>query len=105
LIQEKFVIHFIIQTIFFSVGDTAALGPRKFCNQYNPHAPEFSYINPVPVIGLPNTRDRHYDAGPGQISASTYPSDEIPMYKFMLTKEEEEKEEEKKKNNDNEKNT
>jgi len=37
--------------------------------------------------------DCHFE-GPGQTSASTYTSDEIPMFKFMLTKEEEEEEEE-----------
>jgi len=36
--------------------------------------------------------DRHFYADPGQTSASTYTSDEIPTYKFMLTKEEEEEE-------------
>jgi len=47
-------------------------------------------------LGTSKMTDRHYDAGPEQTSASTYTSDEIPTYKFILTKEEEEEEERRK---------
>jgi len=42
--------------------------------------------------------DRHYYGDPRQTTASTYTSDEIPMYKFLLTKQEEEEEERRKHN-------
>jgi len=45
--------------------------------------------------------DRHYYGGRGPTFASTYTSDEIPMFKFMLTKEEEEEEEKRHKHNQN----
>jgi len=45
--------------------------------------------------------DHRYYRHPGQTSASTYTSNEIPMFKFMLTKEEEEEEEKRRKHNQN----
>jgi len=93
LIQEKFVIHFIILTIFFSVGDTAALGPQDFCNEYKPNMPGSSFVKTEPGIEPSNFTNSHYYGGPGQTSASIYRSNEKPMYKFILTKAEEEEEE------------
>jgi len=79
--------------LLFYIDRTSTLNPRDFCEQYKSHAPGSSSSKPInldPVIKPYNMTDRYNYVGSEQTSTSTYTSDEIPIYKFMLTKEEEE---------------